>query len=192
MRNKRGRLPVTRNEMRIDRRQLLSVLAALPAMGAAFAAETAVAPEFTSRDPRDWINSRPLGWSDLAHRVVLIDVWAFECWNCYRSFPWLRSLEARLAPRGLAIVGIHSPELPAERDRASVGAKVKEFGLGHPVMIDNDMRYWQALGNEAWPAFYLVDRRRRIRARYYGETHEHDAQATRIETAIEALLGEGR
>ena len=176
--------------MRINRRQLLSVLPVMPVMAAAIAADVRTAPEFTSRDPRDWINSPPLGWSDLADRVVLIDVWAFECANCYRSFPWLRSIEARLTPRGLAIVGIHSPEFPAEQERASVKAKVKEFGLEHPVMIDNDLRYWRALNNGAWPAFYLIDRKRQIRARYYGETHEHDEQATRIERAIEALLRE--
>jgi thiol-disulfide isomerase/thioredoxin len=176
--------------MRINRRQLLAALPALPAMATAMAAQFPMAPEFTSRDPHDWINSPPLEWSVLSGRVVLLDVWTFACWNCYRSFPWLRSVEARFATRGLAVVGIHSPELRAERDRANVRAKVKEFGLDHPVMIDNDFRYWKALNNEYWPAFYLVDRQRRIRARFFGETHERDAQAQQIEATIERLLAE--
>jgi hypothetical protein len=175
--------------MRIDRRQLLRALPALPAAAALAATET-LAPEFTSRDPADWINSRPLRWSDLAQRVVLLDVWTFECWNCYRSFPWLRSVEARFTPRGLAIVGIHSPELPAERERANVRAAAAKFELHHPVMIDNDFRYWNALGNQYWPAFYLVDRHQRIRGTYVGETHADDPQAKRIENAISQLLNE--
>jgi len=176
--------------MRINRRQLLSTLSALPAAAAAIAADLRVAPEFTARDPRDWINSAPLRWSELAGRVVLLDVWTFECWNCYRSFPWLRSVEARFAPRGLSVIGIHSPEFPAERERDNVRAAVKKFELHHPVMIDNDFQYWKALDNQYWPAYDLVDRQRRIRATFVGETHVGDPQAREIESAIERLLAE--
>jgi thiol-disulfide isomerase/thioredoxin len=175
-------------EMRMNRRQLLCALPALPAAAAALASASPLAPEFTSADPRDWINSTPLHWSDLANRVVLLDVWTFECWNCYRSFPWLRSVEERFAARGLSVIGIHSPELPAERERTNVRAAVVKFELHHPVMIDNDFRYWKALDNQYWPAFYLVDRHRRIRGTYVGETHAGDPQALRIEAAIEELL----
>jgi len=176
--------------MTFNRRHLLATLAALPAAAAALAADFPVAPEFTANDPRDWINSAPLHWSELAGRVVLLDVWTFECWNCYRSFPWLRSVEARYVPRGLAVVGIHSPEFPAERERDNVRTAVKKFELHHPVMIDNDFRYWKALDNQYWPAYYLVDRKRRIRASFFGETHAGDAQAREIESTIERLLAE--
>jgi thiol-disulfide isomerase/thioredoxin len=182
--------------MSINRRQLLCALPALPALArlasaaSNAASDLAIAPEFTAQDQRDWINSAPLRWSSLAGRVVLLDFWAFECWNCYRSFPWLRAVEARFTPRGLSVIGIHSPELAAEHDRARVREKAREFKLEHPIMIDDDFRYWKALDNEYWPAYYLIDRRRRIRARYYGETHAGDAQATRIENAVDELLAE--
>ena len=178
--------------MTLNRRQLICALPALPVLArlAAAAGDFDIAPEFSTADVRDWINSPPLRWSNLWGRVVLIDVWAFECWNCYRSFPWLRTVEARFAARGLSIVGIHSPELASEHDRARVRDKAREFKLRHPIMIDNDLRYWQALNNEYWPAYYLIDRQRRIRARYYGETHAGDAQARRIESAVEKLLAE--
>jgi thiol-disulfide isomerase/thioredoxin len=183
--------------MTLTRRQVLGALPALPMVATAIAAKLAAganefttAPEFTSQDERDWINSPPLRWMALAGRVVLLDIWTSECWNCYRSFPWLRSVETRFAPRGLAIVGIHSPELEVERDRARVAQKAREFKLDHPIMIDNDFRYWKALNNEYWPAFYLVDRHQRMRATFFGETHQGDLQATRIESTIEKLLAE--
>ncbi|MEW5788060.1 MAG: redoxin family protein [Pseudomonadota bacterium] len=148
------------------------------------------APEFTQTAPAGWINSAPLTLASLRGRVVLLDVWTFACWNCYRSFPWLNDLEARLRDRGLQVVGIHSPEFDHERDPAAVRAKVREFGLDHPVMLDNDFRYWKALGNRYWPAYYLIDKQGRIRAHFVGETHRGDARAREIEARIVALLAE--
>ncbi len=154
------------------------------------AATPSALPEFTAKDQRDWINSKPLRRADLRGKVVLLDIWTFECWNCYRSFPWLNTLEKRLGPRGLLVVGIHSPEYDRERERSAVAAKAREFDLRHPIMIDNDFRYWKALGNHVWPAFYLVDKQGRIRDRFVGETHAGEAQADTIENAIVDLLAE--
>jgi thiol-disulfide isomerase/thioredoxin len=147
-------------------------------------------PEFTQRRASDWINSPPLRVSALRGKVLLLDVWTFECWNCYRSFPWLTAMEQRLAGESFAVIGIHSPEFERERDRAAVAAKAREFGLAHPIMIDNDMRYWRALDNRYWPAYYLVDKHGRIRAVYVGETHADTPQARKIEAELRDLLAE--
>lgn len=147
-------------------------------------------PPFTSTDPVDWHNSDPLQVSDLVGQVVLLDVWTFQCWNCYRSFPWLTGLEDRFAGQDFRIIGIHTPEFESEKDRQAVAEAIVRFGLHHPVMMDNDHAYWRALGNRFWPAYYLVDARGRIRDVYIGETHAGDAQARRIESRIGELLEE--
>ena len=147
-------------------------------------------PEFTQDQAPQWLNSAPLKANDLVGSVVLLDFWTFECWNCYRSIPWLKQVEQRLAAKGLRVVGIHTPEFDRERVRASVAAKLKQFGVAHPVMLDNDYRYWNALGNQYWPAYYLVDRKGRLRALFVGETHTGDAQALRIEADLITLLAE--
>lgn len=148
------------------------------------------APEFTHVQPQDWLQSPPLRLADLRGQVLLLDVWTFDCWNCYRSFPWLNALQARLGPQGLRVIGIHSPEFERERDPAAVARKMAEFGLQHPVMLDSDFSYWRALGNRYWPAWYLVDRQGRIRGRHVGEMHEGDARAQRIEDELRVLLAE--
>jgi len=148
------------------------------------------APAFTHSAAAEWINSPPLTLDSLRGKVVLLDFWTFACWNCYRSFPWLNELEARLHERGLRVIGVHTPEFDHERVRGSVKKKIAQYGLKHPVMMDNDMSYWNAMGNRYWPAFYLIDKQGRLRAHYAGETHAGDAQARRIEFDIEALLAE--
>ena len=147
-------------------------------------------PEFTTSDPAYWINSEPLSREALRGKVLLLDVWTFDCWNCYRSFPWLKMLEMDLEDEDFMVIGIHSPEFEHEHEPTRVIAKVREFGLQHPVMMDNDFAYWRALENRYWPAFYLVDREGRLRYRFVGETHAGDARATRIEAQIRTLLAE--
>ena len=148
------------------------------------------APEFSHRDAAEWLNSAPLDLAALRGQVVLLEVWAFDCWNCARSLPWLRTLTQNYAAATFRVIGVHTPELAQERVRANVVAKVAELGVTWPVMLDTDMSYWQALGNRYWPAFYLLDRAGRVRAVFVGETHVGDAQALEIERAIAALLAE--
>ena len=88
----------------------------------AVCAAAAEAPQFTHSGARDWINSPPLTLADFKGRVLLLDVWTFDCWNCYRSIPWLKDLEARLGPKGLALMGVHSPEFAHEKDYDQVAA----------------------------------------------------------------------
>ncbi|MDH4259599.1 MAG: redoxin domain-containing protein [Gammaproteobacteria bacterium] len=149
-----------------------------------------LAPEFTHQAKDEWINSGPLSLKSLRGAVVLIDFWTFDCWNCYRSFPWLNEVDERFAARGLRIIGVHSPEFRHEREPQRVAAKVHEFKLGHPVMIDNDFSYWKAIGNRYWPAFYLVDKRGLLRYRFAGETHTGDRRALEIEKRIGELIDE--
>lgn len=162
----------------------------MPVMAGTILENPVNAPAFTHQSGEAWINSDPLTLADLRGRVLLLDVWTFDCWNCYRSFPWLKAMEARLKDKAFQIIGVHSPEFEHEKVRSNIVEKVEEFGLEHPVMIDNDFSYWRALGNRYWPAFYIIDKQGRLRAIFVGETHEGDAQAKRIEETITTLLAE--
>ncbi len=159
-------------------------------IGACQASAQRPLPPFTTDDPAHWFNSPPLTTTALRGKVLLLDVWTFDCWNCYRSFPWLNRLEAELADQDFRVIGIHSPEFDHERDPAQVQAKIRAFDLHHAVMMDNDFAYWRALDNRYWPAFYLVDKHGIIRHVEVGETHAGDARARRIEGKIRALLAE--
>jgi thiol-disulfide isomerase/thioredoxin len=148
------------------------------------------APAFNQTDPAAWLNSAPLTWEALGGHVVVLEFWTFDCSNCYRSVPWLRTLEPRYGERGLRVVSIHTPEFAHEHVRANVAAKLRELEVTYPVMLDNNYAYWQAFHNRYWPAFYLVDRQGRVRAGYAGETHVGDRNAAMAEASIEALLAE--
>jgi len=164
---------------------------ALLISAAAYAKKTnppAQMPEFTQTDPAAWINSEPLSVEDLRGKVVLIDVWTFGCWNCYKSFPWLRTLEEKFSDQDFQVIGIHTPEFDREKERDNVVKKVEEFMLHHPVMLDNNFAYWRSLRNRYWPAYYIVDKEGNIRGAFIGETHVGDRNAKKIEKLISKLL----
>lgn len=99
-------------------------------------------------------------------------------------------MKSRYASRGLAVVGIHTPEFDRERQPGAVRRAVLEHRLDYPHLLDNDYAYWKALGNEYWPTTYLVDRCGRIRVRHIGEIHSGQESGLVLEKQLQALLDE--
>ena len=166
------------------------ILLFAPLANAAPVAGAPPMPQFTGKQSQDWLNSRPLRREELRGKVVLLDVWTFGCWNCYRSIPWLQTIERKFDGRRFRVIGIHSPEFDYEKSRDRLAAKIAEFKIGYPVMMDNGLAYWNALHNRYWPAFYLVDKQGRLRFVHVGETHTGDRQAQLIDQEIARLLAE--
>ncbi len=88
------------------------------------------------------------------------------------------------------MIGVHSPEFEIEKDRGRVERFAAKFKITHPIFIDNDFAYWNALGNKFWPEFYLADRQGVIRGRLRGEMHEDSEQARRFDIFLRKLLAE--
>ena len=97
-------------------------------------AQSAFAPLFNAPQ---WIGLRPTPTS-YSGRVVIVDIFTFDCINCKHIVPGLRSLRAHYLTRDLLIVGIHTPETPFEHVRANVAQALAAQGTLRPVAIDND------------------------------------------------------
>jgi cytochrome c biogenesis protein CcdA/thiol-disulfide isomerase/thioredoxin len=141
------------------------------------------APGFHGIDT--WLNSRPLTLAALHGKVVLVDFWTYSCINCLRTLPHLEAWDARYRRAGLVIVGVHTPEFAFEHVVSNVRAAVGRLGVRYPVAIDNGYKTWDAYGNDAWPAEYLIDRSGHVREIKKGEG-DYDG----TERAIRMLLGE--
>ncbi len=86
---------------------------------------------------------------------------------------------------------MHTPETPAERERANVEKKLKELEITHPVLLDPDGINWKRWGQQWWPTVYLVDRRGFVRYRWEGELEYQGADGTaKMSRRIEELLRE--
>ncbi|HEV2242147.1 MAG TPA: redoxin domain-containing protein, partial [Streptosporangiaceae bacterium] len=132
-----------------------------------------------------WLNSPPLGAADLRGKVVLVDFWTYTCINWLRTLPYVRAWAGRYAPRGLVVIGVHTPEFEFEHDAGNVRRAVQDMRVSYPVAIDNDYAVWGAFDNHYWPALYFVDARGHIRHHQFGE-----GEYEKSEMIIQQLLSE--
>jgi len=133
---------------------------------------------------RDWIGT-PATPADVRGNVVVLDVFTVDCYNCQNVVPTLRDLYAHDRSRGLRVVGIHSPETPAERERAYVVRSLAQQGITWPVAVDNSFALWRAYGISAWPTQIFFDRRGRLRRVVVGDSQDAQVRAT-----VDMLLAE--
>lgn len=101
--------------------------------------------------------------SDFKGKVVLLDFWATWCGPCRLSTPALVALNAKLKGRKAAIIG-----LSIDEDPAVIPPFLKKMNVTHlvlhagsdPVSLSYDVR--------GIPAFYILDKKGRIRKMYPG------------------------
>lgn len=170
--------------MKLSRREALVSAAALLSTAAPALALPAGGTLTPILRYTDWLGARPTAES-LAGRVVLVDVFTFACYNCQNITPNLRTLHRSKSPDDFAIVGVHTPETPYERDRKNVIQNIARLGIAWPVAIDNDSRLWDAYGVDAWPTQLIFDRSGRLRKTIVGDSQDADVDRT-----VAALLGE--
>jgi cytochrome c biogenesis protein CcdA/thiol-disulfide isomerase/thioredoxin len=125
-----------------------------------------------------WINAKPLTLSQLRGKVVLIDFWTYSCINCLRTLPHLKAWYATYHPKGLVIIGVHTPEFAFEHVTSNVQAAVKRLGITYPVVQDNSFKTWDNYSNQYWPAEYLIDKQGHVRHTHFGEGEYQQTEAT--------------
>lgn len=132
-----------------------------------------------------WINSQPLDSENLRGRVVVVDFWTYNCYNCRNTLPFLKRMDARYRDQGLTIIGVHSPEGNSAKNLDRVRKQVRELGLRYPVVTDNNYDSWRAFQIQAWPTIMILDKKGRVRFTHIGEGMYAEEEA-----AIKQLLSE--
>jgi thiol-disulfide isomerase/thioredoxin len=147
----------------------------LPDLGAA--------PELANNT---WLNvPAPLRLAQLRGKVVLLEMWTFDCINCRNVLPSLIAWHTEYVASGLVIIGNHYPEFSREADLDNLKEAVRRLGIPYAVAQDNDGETWRAYHNQYWPTMYLVDKRGHLRYVHIGE-----GAYTETEAAIRSLLAE--
>ena len=145
--------------------------------------------EFNVKAPaiesEQWLNSGPLDWAALKDKVVLVEFWTFECYNCKNVEPYVKQWYNKFKDRGLEIVAVHTPEFDRERKLENVKRYIKDHNITYPVAIDNDFKIWRNYSNRYWPAMYLVDKKGVVRYRFIGEGNYQ-----LIENTLDKMLSE--
>lgn len=133
-----------------------------------------------------WINSEATTLDALRGRVVFVEFWTFGCYNCVNTLPAVKGFDAKYREKGLTVIGIQSPEFEREKVFENIVQAVNKHEIKYPILIDNDMKNWNAFGVNAWPTIVILDKQGRIRYRQIGE-----GNYAYQEKVIRALLAEG-
>ncbi|HTW83355.1 MAG TPA: redoxin domain-containing protein [Candidatus Sulfotelmatobacter sp.] len=127
-----------------------------------------------------WLGGHPT-LASLRGRVVLLDVFTFECVNCTNVTPALKNLYAAYPRSELEIVAVHTPEVPSYQKAIGYVARQRQAAaLPWPIALDNEHRIWDAYGVSAWPTQLIFDRAGHLRYTIVGEGQDrHVAAAVR-------------
>jgi thiol-disulfide isomerase/thioredoxin len=165
----------SQNSSKLQTDSTMSNHASLPDLGPA--------PELTNDT---WLNvDAPLRLADLHGKVVIVEMWTFDCINCQHVMPALKEWHSKYKDAGLVIIGNHFPEFSYERDLENLKTAVAQNDIQYAIAQDNDGVTWQAYKNNYWPALYLIDKQGHIRYVHIGE-----GQYKETEENIKALLAE--
>ncbi len=94
------------------------------------------------------------------------------------TIPQLVDWHQRFSPRGLVVIGIHSPEFPWERPLDKVKSACADLGIPYPVALDNDFATWKRYRTRYWPTLHLIDKQGIIRFTRIGEGGYAEMEAT--------------
>jgi peroxiredoxin len=138
-----------------------------------------------------WINSKPLKIADLKGQVVVLHFWTHGCINCIHNYPHMKSWHDRYGDKGVTVLGVHTPELPAEKSLKRIEKKVKDNKLAFAIAVDNDAETWKAWNNQFWPCIYLIDRTGTVRYGWQGELNQRGVKGEEVmRKKIAELLAE--
>ena len=142
-----------------------------------------LAPELNNKV---WLNvDHPLHLADLRGKVVLLEMWTFDCINCQHVMPSLKTWYQKYTGQGLVIIGNHYPEFANEANLDNLKDAIRRFQIPYAVAQDNDGATWNAYNNRYWPALYLIDKQGHIRYLQIGEGAYDQTDA-----AIQTLLSD--
>jgi thiol-disulfide isomerase/thioredoxin len=132
----------------------------------------------------EWIQGDPVMIHG-SRRPVLLDFWNYTCVNCLRTLPCVTEWHRKYAEHGLMVVGVHTPEFSFAKNPEHVRRAVASLGIEYPVVLDADLKIWQAYANRYWPAKYFIDVTGKLRTHHTGEGGYAES-----EQALQALISE--
>ena len=140
---------------------------------------------------KHWINSEPLTLRQLRGKVVVVHFYAFQCHNCQANFEHYRRWHENLKEKGVAVIGIQTPETQREQDPSAVRSAAAKQNLLFPILVDLDKANWKSWANTMWPSIYVIDQDGYLRHWWQGELNWKGATGDQtIDRVVQQLLSE--
>ncbi len=177
--------------MRIHKGLLAGVLM-LAAIAASASRDTHYrAPKLVGQS---WLNVKPTDVDRIQNfkgRVTILHFWTFECINCKHNLPSYAAWAKQYPSNLVQVIGVHTPELPEERNIKNVQRALPKLGVEYPVLVDNDGANWNHYGLQVWPTVFVIDKKGRVRYTWLGELGYQGADGVQqVSRTVQELLRE--
>jgi len=151
----------------------------------AIAASCAQAVEWQNIDEGSWLGGAKITSAEkLAGRIVLVDVWGYQCPPCKALLPKVEEIWKNFglpANKPLVVVGSHRQQ----RNDAAIKALIDKHKLTYPVYQNAGIVEGEPSSGGSLPFMYVLDHRGKV---IYKGRDEHQA----IEVIVEALPKVGK
>jgi cytochrome c biogenesis protein CcmG, thiol:disulfide interchange protein DsbE len=116
------------------------------------------APDFSVQD-----SDRKVTLSQFRGQVVLVNFWATWCAPCQAELPSLISLQDRIKPKAMTVLGIS-----IDVDEDAYHRFIKQRSVNFPTVRDPEQKVASVYGTTGWPETYIVDRNGVLRRKIVG------------------------
>lgn len=140
-------------------------------------------------DGLGWLNTdRPLRLDqDLRGQIVVLDFWTYCCINCIHILPDLAWLERKYQNDPVVFIGVHSAKFTNEASPETIRAAIHRYEIKHPVVVDDQMKLWQAYAVRSWPTVVVINSQGYVVGNVAGENNREA-----LDQMITQSLEEGR
>lgn len=123
-------------------------------------------PEFDG--VTEWVNGE-VTKEELQGTPTLVHYWSISCHTCKETLPQLIEWRDRYKDKGLRVISIEMPRSEKDLAIGPIKEAIKQYGLTHPVAIDNSHVLVDKYQNQYVPAYYLFDAEQKLRHYQAGE-----------------------
>lgn len=134
------------------------------------------APSFTVRTD----HGREISTKDFGGKVLVVNFWATWCPPCVEETPSLNEMAARLAAKGVVVIGVS-----VDRNETNYRRFIEQAGIRFETTRDPEATISADYGTFKYPETYVIDAQGRVRQKHIGPRNWMDPDILR---SIEALL----
>jgi peroxiredoxin len=134
------------------------------------------APSFTLRTD----HGREISTKEFGGKILVVNFWATWCPPCVEEMPSLNEMSARLAAKGVVVVGVS-----VDRNETSYRRFIEQAGIRFETARDPAANISADYGTFKYPETYVIDAQGRVRQKHIGPRNWMDPE---ILQSIEALL----
>ncbi len=138
------------------------------------------------------LDGRPVAFTRLRGRVVLVDFWTTWCGPCLKAMPHLVNLQRRYGPQGLQVVGVTCEQGQGKERFARVAQINEQLSINYPLLLDDGNEKFlvrDKFGVGIYPTLILLDKTGKVLWRCEGPDQKDLQQ---LEKLLKTQLASGQ